>query len=436
MPGCSQHLSGKRLFMDKFNDAVPFDAEMICNYIELGGIYFEKGFNSFESWTDKFISVLGEDTRKYLLPTWKAVSLWPAGQKFNPTVIVNLILCGGLKYQDGYDTEDSLTQIIVDRFGPKAETFMPMLYAVLREWPKTNSENGEQSDQQESNQNVNDTEYTKRVLDELFSLTHQYKTSQAYMELLKFISRFHKYAPFNAMLVHIQMSGARYVLTPFKWLSEYGRTVNPGARPLVILRPMGPVMFVFDVSDNDGNSLPSEIECPFEPVKGKIGDKYEKILFNCKRDGVDVHHAKLGSQAGGSIRPAHKPQSFFAFGKINVPIRYEVELNESVSTESRYASLVHELAHLYCGHLGTPNQFWWPERLGLPHSIREIEAESVSYMVCKRTGIETPSEKYLAGHLISGENMPPISLGCIMKAAGLIESMGKATMEPRKAKQW
>ena len=39
--------------------------------------------------------------------------------------------------------------------------------------------------------------------------------------------------------------------------------------------------------------------------------------------------------------------------------------NLSASRESRYATIVHELGHLYCGHLGTPNAKWWPDRLGL-----------------------------------------------------------------------
>src|SRR5207248_2429484 len=61
--------------------------------------------------------------------------------------------------------------------------------------------------------------------------------------------------------------------------------------------------------------------------------------------------------------------------------------NSNLSAEARYAILVHELAHLYCGHLGTPNDKWWPDRRGLPHVAREFEAESVCFLVCERLGI-------------------------------------------------
>src|SRR5258706_10861484 len=45
-----------------------------------------------------------------------------------------------------------------------------------------------------------------------------------------------------------------------------------------------------------------------------------------------------------------------------VPLWFELLLNSVLSTEARYVTLVHQLAHLYCGHLGTPNARWWPVR--------------------------------------------------------------------------
>lgn len=90
-----------------------------------------------------------------------------------------------------------------------------------------------------------DRDTAGRALDELFSLARQYKSSKAYFELLGFIGRFRFYSPFNAMLVHIQMPGAIFVAPPSRWRREYRREIKAGARPLVILQPMGPVMFVF-----------------------------------------------------------------------------------------------------------------------------------------------------------------------------------------------
>jgi hypothetical protein len=95
---------------------------------------------------------------------------------------------------------------------------------------------------------------------------------------MKFISRFRFYSPYNSMLLHLQMAGATFVAPTARWLEEYGRAVKPTARPLVILQPMGPVMFVFDVADTeplpDTKPLPKEVEHPFETTKGNVGSAY------------------------------------------------------------------------------------------------------------------------------------------------------------------
>ena len=290
----------------------------------------------------------------------------------------------------------------------------------------------------------------KRALDELFSLTFQYKTSAAYRDLLEFVTRFLSYSPFNAMLVHIQMPGAKFVAPPYRWLRDYGRRIGPGARPLIILQPMGPVMFVFDVSQTLPTEyappLPREVEKPFEVRKGQVGGSLELVIDNAKRDGIQVKIRKEGSQSAGSIRYApenlHTSQQFQAGIDKNrnpvfmdIPVKYDLVINAGLSREARYATIVHELAHLYCGHVGTPKVQWWPDRRGLSHEIREFEAESVAYLVCLRCGIDISSEQYLSHYLGEQEHVPPISLERVMKAAGLIESMSQRRMKPRKPSQ-
>lgn len=250
-----------------------------------------------------------------------------------------------------------------------------------------------------------DEDAKRRALDELFSLTHQYSSSKTYDDSLKFIVKFRAYAPFNAMLVHIQMPGARYVAPPSRWLHDYQRRIRAGARALVILQPMGPVMFVFDVSDTfpfpNAPSLPREVEQPFEVRDGRVGNQLEQTIENAKLDGVLVLFRKAGSQSAGCIGPAKtdgeqkvllrsRPREEYVW----VPIRYELLLNSDHSREAQFATLTHELAHLYCGHLGTPNPDWWPDRRRTDGRAAEFEAESVCYLVCQRLGIDNPSETY------------------------------------------
>lgn len=282
----------------------------------------------------------------------------------------------------------------------------------------------------------------RHALDDLFCHARQYRSSNDYHDLIRFVARFRFYSPFNAMLAHIQMPGASFVAPAYRWLREYRRRIKAGARPLVILQPRGPVMFVFDVSDTEANEgappLPREITHPFEVRDGKIGGELDLSICNAMRDGVEVAERQAGSQDAGQIcavdagsflkfQTARPPKPKYVW----IPRRYEVLLNTKHSPEARYASLAHELAHLYCGHLGTPNTSWWPDRRGLPKATEEFEAESVCYLVCSRLGLDNPSERYLVDYLGSNAEIPPISLDCVMKATGLIEQMGRGILRPR-----
>ena len=282
----------------------------------------------------------------------------------------------------------------------------------------------------------------KHALDDLFANASQYRTSASYRELMDFTTRFHFYAPFNAMLVHIQMKGATYVAPAHRWADRYQRNIKPGARPLVILQPMGPVMFVFDVSETEPRkgapSLPREVLDPFGVRRGRVSGELNSTVQNAIRDGILVEEAAAGSQHAGSIgvAPPGKTLQFQTKVKpvpvfIDVPRRYYLSLNKNHSAESRYATLAHELGHLYAGHLGTPNEKWWPDRRGLDLAAREFEAESVCFLVCSRLGIENPSEEYLSGYLKANAEIPKISLDCVMKAAGLIEQMGREKLKAR-----
>ena len=251
------------------------------------------------------------------------------------------------------------------------------------------------------------------------------------------------------MLMHLQRPGATFVAPANKWIEKYGYKIKPNANPLVILQPMGPVMFVFDAADTEpgpkAKPLPNRVRKPFEVSSGKIGGELKSTIGNAKRDGVLILNQKSGSQLGGSIKPVFpfdnsRTQRFLQAGKpkegeslfVEIPIRYQMLCSEDLSNEAQFATIVHELAHLYCGHLGTPNRKWWPDRKGLSHQVVEFEAESVSYLVCARLDIETPAEKYLSGYVSENNKVPKISLECVMKAAGLIERMGRLRLKKRK----
>jgi hypothetical protein len=282
-----------------------------------------------------------------------------------------------------------------------------------------------------------------RVLDELVHDARMYRSGRAFRDLLEFAGRFRFYSPFNAMLVRLQMQGATFVAPARRWREKYGRAVGPEARPIVILRPRGPVMIVFDVSDTvaiDGEALPlpPEVVRPFEvsrlPDVEAIMTRTER---NALRDGVRVARADTGSQQAGRIEPADGPplQLMFRRGHamqaVLISQRYVACLNADHDVSTQYATLVHELAHLYCGHLGTPDERWWPHRTRLGRATEEFEAEAVAFIVCRRIDEHVRFPPYLA-HVLGKDELPAFSLDRVVKAAGDIEAMGRRNLPPRK----
>ena len=273
-----------------------------------------------------------------------------------------------------------------------------------------------------------DRDAAHRALDELFQCARQYTNSEEFHTLIDFIGHFRLYSPFNALLAHIQMPGASYVAPAYRWARDYKRRISPGARPIVLLQPGGPVMFVFDVSNTeplpDAEPLPRSVTDPYEVRAGQVGNQLGWTMENSKRDGIRVVERDAGSQSAGRIGVAEpgatvrfqvrqRPKPEFC----DIKVRYELLLNAKHSSEEKYATLAHELAHLYCGHLGTPNDDWWPDRRGLSETVREFEAESVAFLVCSRLGIENPATEYLSQYVNSHTSTPAISLNCVLKSA-------------------
>ncbi len=273
-------------------------------------------------------------------------------------------------------------------------------------------------------------------LDKLFSEIGTYRRSADFKKLLKFMKKFPRIAPYNAMLLHIQKPGSKYVTSAYDWNRNFNREIKPGARPLVILRPFGPVAFVFELGDTYGKDpFPKELLNPFK-VEGKVSNAaFYSLINNIRTDGILYVEADLGSSSAGFIRisDSKREERIIRNKKeIWVKILYDMVVNKNHSPETRFATIVHELGHAYCGHLGTPGPEWWGDRRAVGGNEREFEAESVCWLVCERMGIKNPSAEYLNGYLRENQEIPNISIDAVLKAAGMVESMIRGSKEPHK----
>lgn len=277
-----------------------------------------------------------------------------------------------------------------------------------------------------------DRDEAQKALDELFHEAGAYRSSENYLELLKFVRKFPSLAPFNAFLLHVQKPGTQYVASVRQWKQRFNRSIKPGARPLVVMIPFGPVGFVYDLPDTEGpDPFPDEMLAPFK-TKGQVAPAtFNQTVSNLIRDRVYFAEADHSTSQAGCIKPAAAGR-VIRTGGAAVAALYELLVNKNLDMGARYATLIHELAHLYCGHLGTPDETWWPDRQKRTKNEREFEAESVTWLICERMGLENPSAEYLSGYLEQNQSVPTISLDAVLKAVGYIEAMGRRHLGERR----
>lgn len=88
----------------------------------------------------------------------------------------------------------------------------------------------------------------------------------------------------------------------------------------------------------------------------------------------------------------------------------------------QFVTLVHELGHLFLGHLGPDKHLSIDQRPRPGHAQAELEAESLAYLVCRRRGVTSKSESYLAAFAQANTTVEGLDFYQLTKAAGQVET--------------
>jgi hypothetical protein len=270
----------------------------------------------------------------------------------------------------------------------------------------------------------------RSLLATLLEDSRLYHTGKDYLELLEFVSRLRNFAPFNAMLLRIQKPGLTYAASAWDWRTRFGRTINEGARPLLILWPFGPVALVYDVLDTDGPDLPADVAETFHATGAVTLEAMETFRRRLGNKGISVVYIASGDADAGHIQTVRRSTE-----KRTKP-DYRVRINVTHEINVRFVTLAHELGHLFLGHMGPDKYLKIAARPTLAQAQEELEAESLAYLVCMRHGVESKSESYLADYVDRNTTVGALDLDAILKAAGQVETVlgiGAETLfEPKK----
>jgi hypothetical protein len=172
---------------------------------------------------------------------------------------------------------------------------------------------------------------------------------------------------------------------------------------------------VYDVQDTEGNPLPADVCC--FPAKGRIDtQRVQGFKGLLARQRIGCEWVDSGDSRAGSIRKVAEPQKPDGWAK------YEVRINRNHEPPTQFTTLAHELAHLFLGHLGPDRKLNVPTHSVREHRQREIEAESVAYIVCHRNDVQPKSQTYLAGYVGASTTPNEVDVYQVMRAAGQVES--------------
>lgn len=260
----------------------------------------------------------------------------------------------------------------------------------------------------------------KYTIDELFKRSLRYKSSKDFTKFFTFIASFNHYSRYNTMLVYIQNPEVTFFGGSSFW-KQRNRTINVEAKPLLILCPNGPMMCVYDIYDTLGKKSVDEF------LKDGLGTTSMKGFISQK-----LYDNLLKSVTNWGIKVLFKPLSFFHGGYITTIFsgRLEIVLKENATKEENFSVLIHELAHLFLGHTGhkTLNHLYLKKFIKLSdHKLsktaKELEAETVSFLICCKVGLKTNAAEYLAGYIKDEKDLAEFNYELVIKTADKLEKL-------------
>lgn len=256
------------------------------------------------------------------------------------------------------------------------------------------------------------------LLSTLLNDSRLYKTGKEYAELVDFVGRMKEFAPFNAMLLQIQKPGLSYAATPKDWKLRFNRTIKLGVRPLLIMWPFSPVALVYDVIDTVGDDIPEGALNTFIAYGNISQHKIDQLVTLLSKKRIKTAFLDEGDSRAGSISVASQE---IEEGKVKK--EYLMCINNNHQRPTQFVTILHELGHLFLGHLGKDDRLKIEARIGLSHSQKEMEAESVAYVLSKRYGVDSNSAAYLSNHIENFERNNNLDIYKVMTTAGKIETL-------------
>ncbi|WP_139313420.1 ImmA/IrrE family metallo-endopeptidase [Rhodoferax antarcticus] len=173
---------------------------------------------------------------------------------------------------------------------------------------------------------------------------------------------------------------------------------------------------MYDVMDTEGDPLPTGVSA-FEAAGVIDQTALDRFAALIEKKDIFWKYVDMGDLKAGSI--ARLTRTALPGEKS----AYKMRMNQNHNPNVQFATLAHELAHLFLGHLGQDKYLSIPIRPTQTHTQQELEAESTAYIVCTRNGVENQSASYLKNYVEKDTTTERLDMYQIMRAAGQVETL-------------
>ena len=257
-------------------------------------------------------------------------------------------------------------------------------------------------------------------LDNLISEVKRARSTKTVVDYLDFCSRFHNYSFHNTLLIWTQRPDATLV-AGFRTWQKLGRRIKKGEKGIPIFAPMRirterrdqeeekiiyKVVYVWDVSQTEGKPLPQPPD--ILKVKGKT-DLFSTLEELTREYGIIVEYVDSLPRGYGVSTMGH------------------IRILKNLKDNERFRILAHELSHEILHGI--------QERIGLSRKVKELEAETSAYIVCRHFGLKPKSPTYLALYCVEELDIKNSLERILFTAYKIIQGIIKKRAENLSARQ-
>lgn len=258
-----------------------------------------------------------------------------------------------------------------------------------------------------------------------------YACSEKYRDLLKTMSKFHSYSAQNCLLIATQNPSASFVAGFDSWKRNFHRYVKKDSHAIMIKSPCKYTVkdesgneeerlgfkasYVFDIEDTAQIQGKPPVQIGVENLSGSVQNFSDMILCLTSCADIPISYEKIKGKANGCYTEEPSPH---------------IIISDSLSEIQTVKTLIHEIAHSRLHSSKNTGK----EEKKKTRDQRELEAESVAFIVCSYFNLDTSDYSFPYILSWSAERFREIlkdSMSDIQKTASyIIEETEKAMSLP------